>query len=273
MGDGSITLTLFTALVTCGTGLMAAVALGERSNFPVRVLAACGAAVLVSLLAGAVAAVSNLGRPALIFGVLSNPGTPIFEQFVGMMALVVIDLVYLLLLYRGAEASTTSKVAVLGALVGLVLVVILGRSLVMPWRAAWNTWTLVLAPIGWMSLFASAGYALMAWRAEDDPRPTVIAGTAVAALACVAVYLAVLGLSGQSESMLAAQRALTGEASGLFWVGIVGCGVVVPLIASFIARRACAAGGFLALAGALVGSGATHLLVVALGTRAWQFFG
>lgn len=273
MGDGSMTLTLFSALVTCGAGLMAAVALGERGNFPVRVLGGAAIASLVCLLAGGITAMSNLGRPALIFGVLSNPGTPIFEQFVGLMALAVVAIVYLLLLYRGAEASTTSKVAALGALVGLVLVVILGRSLVMPWRAAWNTWTLVLAPIGWMSLFASAGFALMAWRAEDDPHPVRIAATAVAGLAGVAIYLAALGLSGESEAMLAAQRALTGEAAGLFWGGIVVCGAVVPLAASFVARRSCAVGGALALLGALIGSGATHLLVVALGSRAWQFFG
>lgn len=273
MGEGSITLTLFNVLLTCSAGLMAAAALAERANLPVRVLAAAAAAALVCLAAGGAAALANLGRPALIFGVLSNPGTSIFEQFVALMAFAAAILVYLVLLYRGAENAVTFRTACVASLLGLVLVAILGKSLVMPWRAAWNTYTIILGPAAWMALMAASCYALMAWRSEDDPHPVRIAVCAVAALAAAAVYLAALAVSGSPEALGAVNRALSGDAAGLLWLGIVVCGALVPLAAAFFAHRAPAAGGIIALAGALVGCGAGHLLVTALGSRTWEFFG
>ena len=273
MPETSTTLMLFSALLTMGAGLAAATAAGEQKGFPVRVLFASAASSLICFAAGAAAAVANLGRPSMIFGVLANPGTPIFEQFVLLSASMLAVLVYLAALYRGAQATTCAKIAAAAALLAIALVFVLGKSRVMPWRAAWNTWTLVLSPLGWTAVFAAAGFALMASRAEDDPHPVWLAGGAVTALICAAIYLAALAASGNGEAVEAAGRALTGSVSSLFWGGMVLCGVFIPLAASFAMRRAPAVCAAISMAGAFAAVCCNHLLVSALGERLWQFFG
>lgn len=262
-------LVFFTAFAVLGTGLAAAAAAGESRTCPLGVQAVAAAAALICLSAGGVLCVMHLGRPELIFGALGHPSTGIFREFVTFALTAVLIVLYLAALLRGAEARTTLALSGAAAVASLLLSASIGSAFVMPWRPAWNTWTLVLPYLGWTAVSAAfARSVLLACAGEPDDGGTVCrAGSALLLVLLTAVYIAAATFSGGWEAV--GGRLLTGDLAMTFW-GSVLIGMALPLGIAFV--RAPRTAGIAGLAAAFAGSALFQWTVQLLGTPVWHFF-
>ena len=160
--------------------------------------------------------------------------------------------------------------AVVGLLASAALVLMAHASnYVMPWRAAWNTWSTVLPFFGYAALIGVAtmglvgavhGYAL-------DRRVSLAAGGF--AVFGLALYLVIVGRTDAVEPT--ASRVLTGDLATWFWGLTVGAGVVLPWGLTLLARQSRVA-LTAALFAALVGCAGWQIVVLRLGSAAWSFF-
>ena len=137
------------------------------------------------------------------------------------------------------------------------------------WRAAWNTWSIVLPFFGYAALIGVAtmglvgavhGYAL-------DRRVSLAAGGF--AVFGLALYLVIVGGTDAVEPT--ASRVLTGDLATWFWGLTVGAGVVLPWGLTLLARQSRVA-LTAALFAALVGCAGWQIVVLRLGSAAWSFF-
>ena len=168
-------LVCFTALVLTGAGITVAVAVGESRNAALKLQTVASLVALLVLAVGGGFAVMHLGRPAMIFGALGNPTTGIFREFVtfGLTTLAIVT--YLIALLRGAEASTTLWLSRFAAIAAVLLSLAVGSAFVMPWRPAWDTWTLVLPYMGWALWCSFCGDDVVrARRRKGSRRPPYI---------------------------------------------------------------------------------------------------
>lgn len=260
----------FTAFVLAGTGLSAALAVGEQKSLPIAVQAWAAAAALALLAAGGACAVLHLGRPELIFGALAHPSTGIFREFVTLGLTAVVLAAYLAALLRGAEAGTTLMLARAGAVLALCTAAAVGSAFYMPWRAGWNTIAIVLPYAGWCVAGAAfASEILCEASDESDPMGRKWSmGAMLLNLACAAAYVLATVVSDGAAPVLS--RVAGGDLTGLF-AGALAFGAAVPFACAAPARGrlALAACGFLSLA---AGAVLLQWTIQCLGLPAWQFF-
>ena len=289
------------AIFACaGAGCLLGVCAGEWKGARAVRLArtAVLAAILIAL--GTAAVVSQFGRPAMVFAAFANTGSAIFRELVTLSLGLIGAVLYAGLLASGAKAATTKRAASAAALLALLMALAVGSTLVMSWRPAWNTWTLVLPSFGF-ALFAGAA-AASALAALERMTLESAKGPAFAAIlkaeakteasvrskindrnkdGCVspcrllsglgewfallpvigaAIYSVVIAVSGAADAV---SRLYTGDASLVVWGGALFLGILIPAIALRIAKTARSASTAFVLA-------SLAFLLISLGAGAWH---
>lgn len=260
---------LAAVFAAAATGLSGAVAVLERRSAPVPSLTLASALACIALLALAGTSLMQLDRPQLIFAAFSNPASSIFKLGVAWIVALAACAAYLAAIHRAAYESTCRKLALVASVAAALVLMAHASNYVMPWRAAWNTWSIVLPFFGYAALIGVAtmglvgavhGYAL-------DRRVSLAAGGF--AVFGLALYLVIVG--GTDAVELTASRVLTGDLATWFWGLTVGAGIVLPWGLTLLARQSRVA-LTAALFAALVGCAGWQIVVLRLGSAAWSFF-
>ena len=246
-------LVLFTALSGAGAWLVACAGLDAFRGLARKTVVPaviCGIALII---VGGIASATHLSHVDRIMAVLAHPAPGIFLEA---------------LLKREASAGALKVLGVVAVAMAAIFSYSCGSSYMMSSQLAWNT---VALPLGYLGGAMASGtalwYVLCAVRREEAQALSFAALEtlvgSVAALVTALIYGAASGVMG-------------GDASVLFWLGVVICGGVAPL--------ACAVTGLkktegalplavVAAAGALIGSVAYRVLMWTASVALMSLFG
>lgn len=261
-------LVLFTAIAGTGawmfacTGIAELKGLGKKTAVPATIVA------LILAIAGGFASLSHLSHPERVFGALGHPTSGIFMEAVLLGLIVLCAIIYLILVKRDAAKSARKLFGVLGIILAVVFTFACGMSYEMSSRAVWNTFTLPFAYLGTAMVSGCAGYLLMTGICKDDIASIETAGNetllgGIASVLTAFIYGCVSGAAG-------------GSVAALFWIVVIGCGGIAPIVFGKIAGNNTAkatAYGVIALAGALVGAIAFRAIMWMIGTTVINVFG
>lgn len=261
-------LVLFTALSGAGAWLVACAGLDAFRGLARKTVVPaviCGIALII---VGGIASATHLSHVDRIMAVLAHPAPGIFLEALLLGIDVVVAAVFLVLYKREASAGALKVLGVVAVAMAAIFSYSCGSSYMMSSQLAWNT---VALPLGYLGGAMASGtalwYVLCAVRREDAQALSFAALEtlvgSVAALVTALVYGAASGVMG-------------GDASVLFWLGVVICGGVAPL--------ACAVTGLkktegalplavVAAAGALIGSVAYRVLMWTASVALMSLFG
>ena len=265
-------LVLFSMLAGCGGCCFAfagvAGALGESTTVT---LWATGIS-LVLVVVGAVCSMMHLATPRHAFAAVTH-----LLSFSGIsVELIMLGVVSALMVAYGAACLWFDNelvrlvLGMAGALAGVVLAFVTGHGYLISSKPTWNTKKLPLAYTGTALVAGGFLYAVVSvatggvW-AMEVPVKLLLAGCAVFSAVTVAAYLGHLGMQTAKKNPT------------LFWVGIVVCGLVVPLACAAIllaplpsmAFVAVAAVGFVA---AMAGGLSLRMLMWIVGAGFLFFF-
>lgn len=265
-------LVLFSMLAGCGGCCFAfagvAGALGESTTVT---LWSTGIS-LVLVVVGAVCSMMHLSTPRHAFAAVTH-----LLSFSGIsVELIMLGVVSALMVAYGAACLWFDNELVLlvlgmaGALAGVVLAFVTGHGYLISSKPTWNTKKLPLAYTGTALVAGGFLYAVVSvatggvW-AMELPVKLLLAVCAVFSAVTVAAYLGHLGMQTAKKNPT------------LFWVGIVVCGLVVPLACAAIllaplpsmAFVAVAAVGFVA---AMAGGLSLRMLMWIVGAGFLFFF-
>ena len=152
---------LAAVFAAAATGLSGAVAVLERRSAPVPSLTLASALACIALLALAGTSLMQLGRPQLIFAAFSNPASSIFKLGVAWIVALAACAAYLAAIHRAAYESTCRKLALIASVAAALVLMAHASNYVIPWRAAWNTWSIVLPFFGYAALIGVATMGLV----------------------------------------------------------------------------------------------------------------
>ena len=265
-------LVLFSMLAGCGGCCFAfagvAGALGESTTVT---LWATGIS-LVLVVVGAVCSMMHLATPRHAFAAVTH-----LLSFSGIsVELIMLGVVSALMVAYGAACLWFDNelvrlvLGMAGALAGVVLAFVTGHGYLISSKPTWNTKKLPLAYTGTALVAGGFLYAVVSvatggvW-AMELPVKLLLAACAVFSAVTVAAYLGHLGMQTAKKN------------PSLFWVGIVVCGLVVPLACAAIllaplpsmAFVAVAAVGFVA---AMAGGLSLRMLMWIVGAGFLFFF-
>ena len=265
-------LVLFSMLAGCGGCCFAfagvAGALGESTTVT---LWATGVS-LVLVVVGAVCSMMHLATPRHAFAAVTH-----LLSFSGIsVELIMLGVVSALMAAYGAACLWFDNelvrlvLGMAGALAGVVLAFVTGHGYLISSKPTWNTKKLPLAYTGTALvaggfLYAAVSVATGGVWAMELPVKLLLAACAVFSAVTVAAYLGHLGMQTAKKNPT------------LFWVGIVVCGLVVPLACAAIllaplpsmAFVAVAAVGFVA---AMAGGLSLRMLMRIVGAGFLFFF-
>lgn len=265
-------LVLFSMLAGCGGCCFAfagvAGALGESTTVT---LWATGIS-LVLVVVGAVCSMMHLATPRHAFAAVTH-----LLSFSGIsVELIMLGVVSALMAAYGAACLWFDNelvrlvLGMAGALAGVVLAFVTGHGYLISSKPTWNTKKLPLAYTGTALvaggfLYAAVSVATGGVWAMELPVKLLLAACAVFSAVTVAAYLGHLGMQTAKKNPT------------LFWVGIVVCGLVVPLACAAIllaplpsmAFVAVAAVGFVA---AMAGGLSLRMLMWIVGAGFLFFF-
>ena len=265
-------LVLFSMLAGCGGCCFAfagvAGALGESTTVT---LWATGIS-LVLVVVGAVCSMMHLATPRHAFAAVTH-----LLSFSGIsVELIMLGVVSALMAAYGAACLWFDNelarlvLGIAGAVAGVVLAFVTGHGYLISSKPTWNTKKLPLAYTGTALVAGGFLYAVVSvatggvW-AMESPVKLLLAVCAVFSAVTVAAYLGHLGMQTAKKNPT------------LFWVGIVVCGLVVPLACAAIllaplpsmAFVAVAAVGFVA---AMAGGLSLRMLMWIVGAGFLFFF-
>ena len=222
-------LVLFSMLAGCGGCCFAfagvAGALGESTTVT---LWATGIS-LVLVVVGAVCSMMHLATPRHAFAAVTH-----LLSFSGIsVELIMLGVVSALMAAYGAACLWFDNelvrlvLGMAGALAGVVLAFVTGHGYLISSKPTWNTKKLPLAYTGTALvaggfLYAAVSVATGGVWAMELPVKLLLAACAVFSAVTVAAYLGQLGMQTAKKNPT------------LFWVGIVVCGLVVPLACAAI---------------------------------------
>lgn len=177
MFASTLTMVLMAGFTTAAAALMLAVVAAERAGLSARQTSGAAVAAALLNLGAMAAALAAVGKPAMIFAVFSNVGSPLFRELTGCMLAVVSALVYIGAVNRRAYVETCQWTSSVAALAALAAVLGVGSSFVMPWKAAWASHALVAPMVALAMLEAALLWRLWARCAAkgklDDTRLSV----------------------------------------------------------------------------------------------------
>lgn len=151
---------------------------------------------------------------------------------------------------------------------------------VLPFRPFWNTWLLpALFTVSALDTGVGLVAGYVAWREDSAYVDRLRKALEGAIMALVAVESGVLGyfmsvmVNGTPDAARAAQLVTGGVLSPLFWVGIVGLGLVVPFLVSLsqlsgVAKRALVAVPLVGAVSCLIGGWLLRFVVLSAGLPA-----
>lgn len=276
---------------TLGAGGTLALAAGEALGMRARVMTATALAALTLLLFGCGAVAFSFGRPELIFGVLRNSGTGIFREFASLGAALMLLLLYLILVGRGAFERTTKPAALLAGIAGPAAAVFAATSLYMPWRAGWHTLAMGFPALGWTISAGAALLLLLAGREarredfEDERMNALLRRTLrwtpmtpLLPAFGILFFLARLVFGTAPSEAPTAERLIAGDLALPFWIAAVLSGIICPAAAARVLRaRALVEKSILVPAVFMMllsafGSASFSWCVLQLGLPEWRFF-
>ncbi|WP_289187350.1 hypothetical protein [uncultured Parasutterella sp.] len=268
---GDWTLSLFAALLCLGSGLLAALAASEFSNFTERTLKTLASLGFVCLALGGLAAISNLGRPSMILGVFANPASRLFWEMIGVAGALLTSAAYLAALFREADQTITRVIILLSALFAFVATAALGANMVMSWRPVLSSYTLMIPFIGLYWTAASLSFLLACELEDADGAKARASSFAASAVSVIGFSAYIAGLLANPDTSEAGQQLVTGVLSLQFWIGCVFCGILLPLAAALL-RKARKLSASVGLIGVFIASFLWQSIIFDIGRAAWHFF-
>lgn len=265
------TLIIFIVFATLSSGLLGSAALAVcRENLQVPKLAPVIIGAVALAVTGAFS-LTSLGHPEMFLGALGHPGTGIFWELLGSIICIGSAIVFVILSIRDFEGPALKVFACAAALGAFITVFGVGRSFVMPWRPAWDSWSIVFVFLGF-ALSCSINFFLFAGKKfdeKDELCPLLRVAVLIGPVAVV-VYLLTLAGSNRPEAVEALFRALRGDIS-LFFYPFMIFGVLIPpaVVLSKTNRTSLyLVGAFLSV----ISAGVFQYILLSLDSPAWHFF-
>ena len=245
------------------------------------------------LIIGGIAVFLHLQHWERIFNGFGHITSGITQEFIVIVLLVVIAVVFLALLRRN-DNQVPKWIAVLGVIASIALVVVMGHSYQMEAVPAWNTFLWVIALLGEACIMGPATVAIVtALRGESEDDVKTVGGyafigsivNAVTALAAsVSIVLAegslsevgyYFDLTHPTHSILSTDiNPFTGDAALVMWLGVVVVGILVPIVACFMGKKKgdWKMWGGVALAAAVVGVVCLRVVFYISGVHLFMFY-
>lgn len=217
---------------------------------------ACWITSAVLLVIGGISVFLHLQHWTRIFNGFGHITSGITQEFIIIVVLAVIAIVYLALLRRN-DNQVPKWIAVLGIIASVLLVLISGHSYQMEAVPAWNTFLWPIALLGEACILGPATVAVvMALRGESDDEVKAVGGYAfigsiVNAVCSIAAAVSVTfasnsltqvgtwyDLTHPTQSIAAANiNPFTGDPAMVMWIGVVVIGLIVPIIACIMGKQ------------------------------------
>lgn len=261
-------LVLFTVLSGAGAWLFASAAIDEfkgttkKTAFPAAILA------VVLLAVGGICSVTHLSHPERMLAALGHPTAGIFLEALLLGILAVVAIVYAILVKREASAGARKVFAVLGIIAAIALTFACGASYMMSSHAMWDTITLPLAYLGTAAASGTALYLVLCAALKESDEAVSFAGLLATAGGVLALVLGIVyGVAG---------NVAFGDQAAIFWLAVVVCGGVAPIVFGYLASKKPASGltyGAIAVVGALIGSIGLRCVMWLVGSALMSLFG
>lgn len=281
-----------------GTGAVLALAgTGRRVQMPALITS------VVLLVVGGIAVFFHLEHWDRIFNGFGNPTSGITQELVAIVVMAVFMVLYFVYL-RKPEGTVPKWLAVCALVISVVLVVVMSHSYNMAARPAWDSPLLWLAYLGNAALFGPLTVILLgqccksgeATDGDGDRAASVLGLSAVVGALANTAFSLLWGVAAMASASsftevglywdsthpnqpianpAEAANILSGDASLLFWVGVVIVGCVVPLVCAFAGRRKSASATGLAAVGlvcAIVGAVCLRMVFYSAGASVFMFF-
>lgn len=261
-------LVLFTVLSGMGAWLFAWVGIDEFKGLTKRIAFPASMVAFGLIVIGGICSMTHLSHPERAIAALGHPAPGIFLEALLLGILAIAIIVYVILMKRAASASARKVIAVIGIVIAIVFTFACGSSYMMSSRPAWDTIALPLGYVGTAAVSGTALYLLLCVALKEDTDVIKFAGVGTAASGALALILVIAyGLvSGIA----------TGSQALLFWLAVVICGAVIPLVCGYLAKRKpdnAMAYAICALVGGIAGSVAFRALMWLVGVAIMNSFG
>lgn len=193
---------------------------------------------VAGLIAAGIFSLTSLGHPELFLGALSHVGTGIFWQLLGCLVCIGFSILFLILSFRDVEGYPVTVCVTLAAIGSLMVIGGIGKSFVMAWRPAWNSYSIIFIFLGLALACAVNFYNFLSTRVDESVQLPEILKILVAVFAPLALitYLITLGISDNSFAVQALSFLLSGKVSVPFWC-FVTLGLVFPSVAMVLKIR------------------------------------
>ena len=258
---------------------------------------------MVLLIVGGVAVFFHLEHWDRIFNGFGNPTSGITQELVAIVVMAVVMVLYFVYL-RKPEGTVPKWLAVCALVISVVLVIVMSHSYNMAARPAWDSPLLWLAYLGNAALLGPLTVILLGkcCKSEEETESDEISAakvlgvSSIAGAAANAVFSLIWGVAVMASAAsftevglywdpthpnqpianpVEAANILTGEASLLFWIGVIAVGCVVPLVCALVGRRKNASTAALATIGlvcAIVGAVCLRMVFYSAGASVFMFF-
>lgn len=291
-----IIFTLFICL-SAGTfavqGALALMGEGRKTQLPSLVVS------FVGLVIGGIGSFLHLQHWERIFNGFGHLSSGITQELIAIIVFGIALVVYFVMLRRSADGSVPPWCGILALAVSVVLVVIMSHSYNMAARPIWDT------PLLWVYYLVNAvlfgGFVVMVIASIRKDHTSVnlairvsLIGVIVQAVVIVG-YLVFFSLTSSSytdvgyyfdpvhpnkavqDPVAALGGVATGSEAGLFWLGVVLVGLVVPAVLAILAKRKGADANLavyasVGLIAALVGGVCFRVILYVLGFSVFVFY-
>lgn len=290
-------LIIFTLLIAWAGGIFAIQSLlavkGEAKEIQLSALI-CS---LIVLVVGGIAVFLHLQHWERIFKGFGHLTSGITQEFIAIVVFGVVAVAYFFALRKSEDGMTVPKpLAIVGVIVGAVLVAVTGHSYMMASRPAWNTvlWVLVMLAEGALSGALTVAVLLARKNIVNVLASTVtLVSAAVCAVATLA-YTAYWQMASskfsdigfhfdptlptkQMVNSASEMNVFTGSHAALLWVGVIIVGVLVPLVLAYLARQKKQSSPWLMYGGCaliclLIGGIVLRVLFYELGFSVFMFY-
>lgn len=218
-------LVLFSLLAGCGgcafayVGVSELAKTGEKGRFPITIVA------LALTIVGGCCSVAHLAAPQNVMAAVWNIGSlsGISVELIMIGVTVIVMLVYLVALKRGASSGACAAIGVVGIIAGLLLAFFTGHGYVIQSQAAWDTELLPVAYLGTSLALGAFVYLVSAVALSIDEAQLgriavpVGVGALIGAVTIVCYVLAVGFDKASTEPVV-------------LWLGLIVCGVAVTAV-------------------------------------------
>ena len=195
-----IPLVLFTSFLAWSVGIFGTQALlaMKKKGGEIQVPSLIAAVIVLAI--GGIAVVFHLTHPFNLFNGFGHLTSGITQELIAIVILVVVMVIYFLMLRRSEDNSVPAWLAVLAIVAGLILIVAMGHSYMMPSRPAWNSILQLLSLLGAACVLGPATVAIIAGAKKVDiPELGLfnVVGSLVNAV-LVAAFLGIMSMAGGS---------------------------------------------------------------------------